>query len=225
VSPGVVTPGALRAFENYAENFFINVKGGVADDQKVSRLLGCFQNRLIDDWIACNREKLIALTFPKFMETFRDRWLPADWEQSLKKKMVAAKLEPGTGKFEAWVTEVQTLNVGLRGTPSYYGEDQLRTLLDANLDDELKDLAVENGANSVKELVPWIKRMRAVDARRLGAQKRVNEQVAHCVRAMKRPYTPPNDRIPTGTPPPSVGRPASTSPYPPRLTAEERTHL
>ena len=123
MSDGTVSPGTIQEFEQCAECFFLNAKGGIKDDQKVLRLLGCFANPLIRDWIAGKRTELAALSFPDFMKTFRKRWLPSNWEEVTKTKMLGSRMEPDD-KFENWVVKIQKLNVALRGTNSYCDDDQ-----------------------------------------------------------------------------------------------------
>ena len=47
VSEGDITPEVICEFEYHAKIFFMNAKGGIEDDQKVSRILGCFHDPLV----------------------------------------------------------------------------------------------------------------------------------------------------------------------------------
>ena len=94
LSSGEITPKSAKDFENHCLNYFVNVKGGIEDNLKVSRILGCFENDLVNDWISVNRDRFTALTFAEFMVEFRARWLPHDWEQNVRSKILSARLFP-----------------------------------------------------------------------------------------------------------------------------------
>ena len=205
MSDGVVTPGTIQEFEQCAECFFLNAKGGIKEDQKVLRLLGCFANPLIRDWIAGKRSELSALTFPDFMKAVRKRWLPSNWEEATKTKMLSYRLEPDKEKFENWVVKIQKLNVALRGTTSYCDDDELRTQLALNIDPELRSKASKTGPH--KDLSSWIEAVTEIDRERQQDKKRLNDHLENFMRSHKRPFN------------------SSSSPYPPRLTEEERRLL
>ena len=80
---GEITPKVIWDFENHCATFFMNAKDGVADDKKVTCILGCFENSLVDDWAQVDCDRLAELTFPKFMKEFREHWLPHNWEQTV----------------------------------------------------------------------------------------------------------------------------------------------
>ena len=71
----------------------MNAKGGITEEQKVTRILGSFRDSLIRDWIWSERSALTALTFPEFMKEFRRRWLHKDWEYMVRIKVLGAHLE------------------------------------------------------------------------------------------------------------------------------------
>ena len=137
MSNSTVSPGTTQEFEQCTECFFLNAKGRIKDDQKVLRLLGCFANPLIRDWITGKCTELAALLFPDFMKTFHKWWLPSNWEEVTKTKMLGSCMEPDD-KFENWVIKIQKLNIALRGTSSYCNDDQLHTHLALNLNSDLQ---------------------------------------------------------------------------------------
>jgi hypothetical protein len=65
---GELTPGIVRDFESRCLIYFMNAKDTIPDDRKVSKILGCFQNSLINDWASTEREQLAKLTFDAFMK-------------------------------------------------------------------------------------------------------------------------------------------------------------
>ena len=70
---GEISPKSVKDFENHCMNYFINTKGGIEDNLKVSRILRCFENDLINDWILVNRERFTKLSFKDFMIEFRSQ--------------------------------------------------------------------------------------------------------------------------------------------------------
>lgn len=107
---GDISPKSVKDFENHCLNYFVNAKNSIDDDAKVSRILGCFENDLVNDWISVNRERFVDLTFEAFMTKFSSHWLPHDWEQMVRSKILGAQLEPKTQHFEMWATSLQSLN-------------------------------------------------------------------------------------------------------------------
>ena len=113
LSNGEITPKSAKYFENHCMNYFINVKGGIEENLKVSQILRCFENDLINDWISVSRDCFTELTFTEFMVEFRARWLPIVREQNDHSKILSARLFPKKQCFEEWAASIQCLNVSL----------------------------------------------------------------------------------------------------------------
>jgi hypothetical protein len=185
MSDGEVTPGVVRHFELLCETYFMYAKG-ISEEQKVARLLGSFKNPDIKAWVIMKRTTLAALTFPDFMKEFRRRWLPEDWEITLRAEIHSSLLDPTKETFETWVTHVQTLNVALRGTPEHLSDKQLRDQLGANLDEESRIMAYDEMAHKIEELHPWIQRVQRLDNKRRNERKRINKYIDEYLRALGR---------------------------------------
>ena len=223
LSNGEITPKSAKDFENHCLNYFVNAKGGIEDDLKVSRILGCFENDLVNDWISVNRERFTTLSFPDFMTEFRARWLPHDWEQSVRSKILSARLYPKKQKFEEWASYIQSLNVSLRGTPSHLDDGRIRLQLEAGLDEELQTAARDAKAHDEQSLHPWISKIKDLDNRRIVQRKRVAEQVEEAMKANKKPFTSSSRYA--NTPDKKTASNSSSREYPPKLTDEERRLL
>ena len=113
LSKGRITPNIIRDFENHAENFFMNAKHGVLDNKKVTRILGCFKDRLVNDWISVNCKRLHTLEFEQFMDEFCSHWLLKTWVEDLWNDILGSRLDPKLTTFEVWASKIQTLNVAL----------------------------------------------------------------------------------------------------------------
>ena len=119
----------------------MNAKHGIPDNEKVTKILGCFENPLINDWISVNRSRLRTLSFEDFMAEFRTRWLPKNWVEDVCNEILGSRLDPKVTTFESWSAKIQTLNVALRGTDSHLDDNQMCRQLEANIDLELRSLA------------------------------------------------------------------------------------
>ena len=223
VSEGDITPEVVCEFEYHTKVFFMNAKGGIEDDQKVSRLLGCFHDPLVRDWITCEESTLKALPFADFLTSLRECWLDSDWEHALVTQILSCRLNPAKEKFETWAQRVQKLNVSLRGTASHFSDSQLRTQLEAALDEDLRILAADDRGNKTEGLLPWIERVRNLDCKRQSDRKRRHEEMEQFMRGPKRPF---NNQTRNNTPSQPTNTDTTTdNPYPPKLTTEERQLL
>jgi hypothetical protein len=227
LSAGKITPIVIRNFENHVENFFMNAKNKPAEDEKVTKILGCFESPLVNNWIAVNRERLCALTFDKFMNEFRTRWLPRNWVEDIRTQMLGSRLDPKQTTFENWATDVQTLNFALLGTDSYIDDDAIRRQLEANIDPDLRARSRREKVSKIDEFLPWLERMAEIDDERQVDRKRMAEVVEE-MRPIKRPFNParsvnPNrNSFSTGA---SSSGSSQSHVYPPKLTDEERQIL
>lgn len=50
-------------FETHWSTYFIYAKDGIADNEKVIKILGCFKHTLVMDWASTDWEHLAKLTF------------------------------------------------------------------------------------------------------------------------------------------------------------------
>ena len=211
----------------------MNAKGGVEDGQKVTRILGCFENPLVNDWISVNRTRLRTLSFEDFMIEFRQRWLPRNWEEDVAMRILSSRLDPKQTTFEEWATQLQTWNVALRGTDSHIDDDQMRRQLDANLDTELRKKTRNEKVTAIRELLPWIQKVAEIDDLRQTEQKRFTDAIDDRLRANKRPYDPArsvnpnreNYRRNTSNSSGTTAAGSSSTTYPPKLMEDERRLL
>ena len=233
LSKGKITPNNVWEFENHCENYYMNAKGGVEDGQKVMKILGCFENPLVNDWISVNRTRLCVLTFEDFMIEFRQHWLPRNWEEDVAMCILSSRLDPKQMTFEEWAAQLQMWNIALHGTDSHIDDEQMRQQLDANLDTELCKKTRNEKVTTIKELLPWIQKVLEIDDLRQTEQKHFAEAIDDCLRANKHPYNPAcsvnpnrdNYRWNTSNASGTTAAGPSTTIYPPKLTEDERRLL
>ena len=138
---GKISPKAVKDFENHCLNYFVNAKGGIDDNLKMSRILGCFESDLIKNWISVHCARFTTLSFMEFMVEFRAHWLPHDWEQNIQSKILSTHLYPKKQHFKEWASAIQSLNVSLCGTASHLDDDHICLQLEAGLDEDLQNIA------------------------------------------------------------------------------------
>ena len=177
----LLSPKSAKDFKNCCLNYFVNAKGEIDDNIKVSCTLGCFENDLINNWISFNCEHFTVLTFPEFMTKFRSRWLPYNWEQMLHGKILSARLYPKKQCFEDWASQIQSLNVSLQGTVSHLDDDHICLQLEAGLDKDLQTIARDVKAHEEVSLHPWIAIIKDLDNCCIVQQKRVAEAIEEAI--------------------------------------------
>jgi len=121
LTSGEITPKVLMEFEQTCHYFFTHAKGGVTDEARVSRILPCFQDQLVRDWISLDRVRISALTFDAFLVELRKAFLPRNWEDKIQAQILGDCLHSGICLL-TWANSLQTLNCVLRGTQSHLND-------------------------------------------------------------------------------------------------------
>lgn len=225
LSSGEITPKAVKDFENHCLNYFVNAKGGIDDNLKVTRILRCFENDLINDWISINRDRFTTLSFPDFMIEFRARWLPHDWEQTVRSKILSTCLYPKKQKFKDWASSIQSLNVSLMGTNWHLDDDHIWLQLEAGLDEDLQQAARDSNTHDKQSLHPWIAKSKELDNKQIIQRKCVAEAVEEAMKSNKKTFTSSScyANMADGKTTPTSSS-STTRNFPPKLTEEEH-HL
>ena len=166
ITDGKLSPKIIWEFEIRCNVYFMNIKGGVADDQKVRKLLGSFKNTLIQDWMSTKSNRLIQLSFTDFMNEFRERWLPTNWERNVLTQMLGAHLDPTKQTIEAWASQIPSHNVSLCKTKSHMTEEALHHQLEIMLDEELCTFACEANVAEISGLRDWMTKVKELDNHR-----------------------------------------------------------
>ena len=162
------------------------------------------------------------------MIKFRACWLPNDWEQTVRSKILSARLYPKKQKFEDWASSIQSLNVSLRGTDSHLDDDRICLQLEAGLNEDLQQAARDSKTHEEKSLHPWIAKIKDLDNQHIIPRKRVAEAVEEAMKSNKKPFTSSSRYANTADakmPATSSSSTTSTRDYPPKLTDEERRLL
>ena len=226
LTSGEISPKSVKDFENHCLNYFINAKGGIENNVKVSHILGCFENDLINDCISVNRECFTTLSFENFMIEFHACWLPHNWEQNIRSKILSARLYPKKQQFKDWAAAVQSLNVSLCGTPSHLNDEHIHLQLEAGLNEDLQTTVRDAKAHETLSLHPWIALVKDLGDRRIIQCKHVAEAVEEAMRSNKKPFQLSSRYAnTTDTKTTSASTSTTTHNFPLRLTEEERQLL
>ena len=73
ISDGGISPKVIWEFKNQCVVYLMDVKGGVMEDQRVTKLLGSFKNTLIDNWMSTECDRIVQLSFTDFMNEFQEQ--------------------------------------------------------------------------------------------------------------------------------------------------------
>ena len=163
VTNGDITLKIVCKFETHCATFFINAKDGVADNQKVKKILGCFENNLVADWAASEQDHFITLTFEDFMKEFREHWLLENWVHIVRAEMLGTCLNLKIHRFESWVAQIMTHNISLRNTDVFMTNNQLWAQLEIMMDLELQMLAQSQGTSEIKDLHKWMMKIKKIN--------------------------------------------------------------
>ena len=69
VTAGDICVKVMHDIEKAAQKFFNNKD--ISDNKQVSKILDCFDDHQITDWVEVDRDRLIEMTFPAFMTELR----------------------------------------------------------------------------------------------------------------------------------------------------------
>ena len=128
-----VSPEVMRQFENTCRSFFHN-KEGLESKDYIACIAGGLQDPLISDWYWTTHKMFDILSFNDFMKEFRLKWLPNDWEQDIRCRVLWTKQ---AGLFWEWAVKIWSLNTLLRGTPTHLDNTSLLNQLEVNLEPSL----------------------------------------------------------------------------------------
>ena len=90
LTAGDVSPKVLVDLVDAHNEYFIAKDIDNAD--KVKKILGRFKDIHICDWIASDRERLLALDYEAFMAELHANYLPANWEDNVRTQILVLEL-------------------------------------------------------------------------------------------------------------------------------------
>jgi hypothetical protein len=177
LSAGTISPEVLHQFENACHSFFHN-KEGLEPKDHIARIAGSLQDPLLADWYWTGQETFDALSFNDFMKEFRNKWLPNNWEQDIRHKVLGTKQ---SGAFWDWAVKMRSLNTLLHGTTNHLDDAALLNQLKANLEPWLS-CACDDERIKEDTLDKWLDKVKIVDKKkcRERQQQRADAEEATC---------------------------------------------
>ena len=121
VSAGDISVKVMHEFKKAAHEHF-NQKD-IAADAQVAKILDCFNDHQISDWVEVEHGHLTAMTFPIFMLEFHQLYLQPLWEEKTHVKFLT--LSQGDNSFWEFAVTVQKTNSLMRHTPSHKDPDTI----------------------------------------------------------------------------------------------------
>lgn len=134
LTPGDITPEVLRNWEIGCRQYFKHK--GIPAEEQVGKVAWGMQEPTVQEWYIVDQERLDKLTFDAYMAEVRAYWLPTDWADTTRQKMLSSF--QGNKTFNDWAIEIQGQNALLRGTPSHMTELALRHHLEAHMQPDLR---------------------------------------------------------------------------------------
>ena len=220
LSEGELTPKALLTFEEDCNSYFLNAKTRVTDDHKVLRILNSFRDVHVRNWITTDRAALTALSFEDFMQRLHAEFLPPNWEDKVRSRILGSKM-PRSDRFIHWARSLQAENYVLQGTTSHLTDVRLRDTLEANVDPDLRQLITDIDPAIRNSLTDWMNAVEKLDAKRKLDLKRHRELLSDELHHAKRQNTRPSPSYTSQNVDPSAPRQRRL----PALTLEERSLL
>lgn len=218
LATGDVTPAVFNRWESMCKRFFATKK--VPEDEKVSRVIYHLENPAMIEWINVEEEELLGMTFATFCTTFKKKWFPKSWEDTIRARMISMQ---GRRSFFDWQYAVRADNLLLVGTEDHIKEGDLRKFLFDRLNIELRAAYKRNDKkdeiSDITDLNAWVEEVRTLDDELAEEDRRTkNLWLSH----MK-----DEPRVTTRSGPSSskATTSASTTPTvsrPPKITDEER---
>jgi hypothetical protein len=163
---------------------------GIDAAECVGKIIYNFESSAVQSWILAEEDRLIALTFPEFLITFKKKFLPRTWEDDLVQDQIAIQ---GSVNFLTWVNKVRNANDELKAAKSPYHipEDRFRLHLLPRLSDGLKRLykanngvapgATKGTLDAISDFDDWLERLQLLELDLQAA--RGSGWVAHATKA------------------------------------------
>ncbi|KAG2746933.1 hypothetical protein P692DRAFT_20781250, partial [Suillus brevipes Sb2] len=163
LTPGDITPEVLRTWEMGCRQYFKHKD--IPAEEQVGKVAWGMQEPSVQEWYLNDQDRMDKLKFNEYMSEVRAYWLPWDWADTTRQKLLSSS--QGSKAFSDWAVEVQTLNALLRGTTSHLTELNLRYHLEAHMQDDLRTEYRTENVKEIKEFRPWTEKIRLLDEKRL----------------------------------------------------------
>jgi hypothetical protein len=158
--PGEISLAVMHEFEDGCHGCFDNKE--IPPDNQVRKILPGLKDSHICDWIAAERERLIALSFTDFMKELHEGYLDPDWEDDMRQELGALK-QGSSESFWEFSMQVQAMNSLLHDTTSHMDEKGLCNCLESGMDTVLAKCCNGTKLNEEKGFRQWAHVVKIVD--------------------------------------------------------------
>ena len=165
VTTGDISIEVMFEYTKGARKYFNNKE--VPDNKQVKKILDCFDDHRIADWIAIHRKHLEDLSFADFMSELCSLYLQPLWEEMTCAKFLS--LVQGMKCFWDFTTEGQKTNALFKGTPSYKDPKAVHEQIEGGMDQVFFMRCVEEKAdkitheNDLEMLRIWLEEVKRID--------------------------------------------------------------
>ncbi|KAG1789418.1 uncharacterized protein HD556DRAFT_1447033 [Suillus plorans] len=162
LTAGEISPEVFRAWEMGCRQFFMHKE--IPEGEMVKKVAWGMQEPIIQDWYLNDQDRFNKLSFADYIKEVHAYWLPADWADSVRQKMLSST--QGQKPFNEWAVEVQSKNTLLRDSTLHLNDTNLKYHLESHMH---PDLAAEYRTEQITEtnLRKWIEKVRLLDEKRL----------------------------------------------------------
>lgn len=162
LTAGEISPEVFRAWEMGCRQFFMHKE--IPENEMVKKVAWGMQEPIIQDWYLNDQDRFNKLSFAAYIKEVRDYWLPADWKDTVRQKMLSST--QGQRPFLEWAVEIQLKNTLLRDTDSHFSDTNLKYHLESHMNPHL---AADYRDERITEmdLHKWIDKVKLLNNKRL----------------------------------------------------------
>ncbi|KAL6299241.1 hypothetical protein BKA93DRAFT_830057 [Sparassis latifolia] len=164
LTAGKISPTIAHAWENACLQYFKH--NDTANDKKVSKVTGGFQDPIVSDWYYNDADTFDAMSF------FHAHFLLKGWDSALLTQLLRSR-QCDDEPFKDWVLSIEKLNTVLCGTPSCLDDAHLHIQIAACICEDLR-FACED--EDIKVIVPfkdWKDKVSQIDTIRMCERARI----------------------------------------------------
>lgn len=162
LTAGEISPEVFRQWEVGCRQFFMHKE--IPDNEMVKKVAWGMQEPIIQDWYLNDQDRFNKLSFAEYLKEVRDHWLPTDWEDTVRQKMLSST--QGQRPFYDWAVEILSKNTLLRDTPSHFKDINLKYHLESHMNPHL-GAEYRDERITETDLHKWIDKVKVLDNKRL----------------------------------------------------------
>jgi len=174
LSVGQITPEIISDWADCCRQYF-EIKN-IAEASQVVHAAAGLKNPLHRNWYSVNSATLKILSFDEFLARFRHETLPLHWEENVRVQMMQSR--QGARPFSEWATNIRIKNTVLRGTASALDDGKMKYLLEAGMNEGLRNLYAQKTIRSINVLKDWLQAVETLDGERLLQEREIARQVS-----------------------------------------------